>query len=159
MTQELLQDALVDDLRDLFSHSRRENSLGLNRAVQVFAYDVPIREGDDEGLDPAAAPEPYILVRTMGGSIQETSAPLMVEIVLVICVYDRDPNRQGYRDTLHILNELSLHFATNGIVGRRYSLQYPLKWSSPDEDTHPYYFAAMSLHFEAPPLYKEVPNL
>lgn len=157
MTQIFLQDAIVDDLKDLFSHSRTANSQGVARAVNVYAHDTPIRQGDDEGRDREAPPEPYIVVRTMGGVISEEDAPQMVEIVLVICVHDRGPDRQGYRDALHIVNEIYRHYGTNGVVGRRYMLQYPIRWATPDEDSHPYYFAAMALTFAAPAVVKEMP--
>lgn len=157
MTQEFLQDAIVDDLKTLFSHSRPANSQGVVRAVNVYAHDTPIRQGDDEGEDRDAPPEPYIIVRTLGGEIQGEDSAQMVEIILVICVHDRDPNRQGYRDALHIVNEVYRHYAVNGVVGKRYVLQYPIKWATPDGDSHPYYFAAMSLSFETPAICKEVP--
>ncbi len=158
MTQEFLQDAVVEDLESLFQHHRLTNSLGVERAVKVYPHDTPIRQGDDEAQDPEAPPEPYVIVRTMGGSIQDESSPQVVEIVLVICVYDRDPARQGYRDALHIVNEVYRHYASNGVVGKRYVLQYPIRWATPDDDSHPYYFAAMALNFEAPAVTKEVPE-
>lgn len=158
MTQEFLQDAVAEDLQSLFEHYRLTNSLGVEQAVNVYLHDTPIRQGDDEALDTKAPPEPYIIVRTMGGSVQDENSPHVVKIVLVICVYDRDPNRQGYRDALHIVNEIYSHYAAGGIVGKRYMLQYPIEWVTPDDDTHPYYFAAMSLNFEAPAVSREVPE-
>ena len=46
MTQEFLQDAVVEDLQDLFKDYRLKNSLGVERAINIFSYDTPIREGD-----------------------------------------------------------------------------------------------------------------
>lgn len=158
MTQEFLQDAIVSDLKRLFAHYSLTNSVGMERVVNIYAHDTPIRQGDDEGEDADAPPEPYVLVKTMGGTIEE-NAPHAVELVLVICVQDEDPERQGYRDALHILNEIHRHYATNGIVARRYVLQYPIRWVMPDEDTHPYYYAAIALNFDAPTMVKEVPDL
>ena len=75
-----------------------------------------------------------------------------------ICVYDQDPNRQGFRDALHIVNTILTHYGRNGIVGRRYEVQYPIQWVVPEEDTHPYYFAGMALKLAAPAIFKEVPE-
>ena len=36
MTQEFLQDAIVEDLKQLFSHYTLTNSLGVERAVDVY---------------------------------------------------------------------------------------------------------------------------
>ncbi|MEG1592801.1 MAG: hypothetical protein RR350_00240, partial [Oscillibacter sp.] len=71
MTQEFLQDAVVKDLKGLFLHSRLTNSQGIERAINIYAHDTPIRQGDDEGQDREAPPEPYVVVRTMGGTVQD----------------------------------------------------------------------------------------
>ena len=76
----------------------------------------------------------------------------------MVCVYDPDPSRQGFRDALHIVNKILIHYAKNGIVARRYEVQYPIKWVTQEEDTHPYYFAAMALKLSAPAIFKEVPE-
>lgn len=157
MTQELLQDAIFADLKALFEHSRRKNSLGFERAVQVYPQDVPIREGDDEELDKEAPPEPYVVVRLIGGEMGNENAQHIIKIVLVICVQDPDPNRQGYRDALHITNEIYQHYAINRVVGKKFILNYPIEWTTQDDDTHPYYFTAMSLNFEASAVREEVP--
>mgnify|MGYP001530422173 FL=1 len=85
----------------------------------------------------------------------------------MVCTYDRNPNRQGYRDVLHIIQEIYGRYAKNPLVrikadsggarGGPWSVKYPIKWVTQQEDTHPYYFGAMSLKFEAPAVRQEVP--
>ena len=65
MTQEFLQDTMVADLKELFSHERLKNSLGVEREIQIYPQDVPIRRGDDEAIDKEAPPEPYVVVRLL----------------------------------------------------------------------------------------------
>ena len=36
MTQEFLQDTMVADLKELFSHERLKNSLGVEREIQIY---------------------------------------------------------------------------------------------------------------------------
>ncbi len=158
MTQESLLDALVDDLTAAFQHYRLKNSAGAELAVRVYPQDLPIREGLDEETDGEAPPEPYIIVRLPAGELPGQDSCQTVQAVLVICVHDPDPNRQGYRDALHIVNTILLHYGASGVVGRRYVLQYPIKWAVQEEDTYPYYFAAMALTFDAPAIFKEVPE-
>lgn len=158
MTQELLQDAIVEDLEGLFQHYKLKNSMGVEQAVQVYSQDVPIRSGDDEPADPADLPEPYVVVRLPGGELPEQDANQKVDAILMICVCDPAPDRQGYRDALHIVNTILHHYGGNGIVGRQYVVQYPIKWATQEDDTHPYYFAGMALTFEAPAIFKEVPE-
>lgn len=178
MTQEFLQDAVVADLEQLFKGETLKNSAGVERRIQVFPQDLPIRAGADiepepvldpeedpdlvpeqlEEQPPEDVPEPYVIVRIPGGELPDQDTRQQVELVLVICVYDPDPNRQGFRDALHIVNAILTHYGQNGIVGRRYEVQYPIKWVTPEDDTHPYYFAGMALKLAAPAIFKEVPE-
>lgn len=158
MTQEFLQDALVEELEKLFSSYTLTNSLGAERAVNVFSQDIPYRKGDDEAPDPAEVPEPYIVVRLLSGELPEQDANQTIRAVLVICVCDPDTRRQGYRDALHIVNRILTHYGANNVVGKRYVVQYPIQWVTQEEETHPYYYAGMALTFEAPAIFKEVPE-
>ena len=46
---------------------------------------------------------------------------------------------------------------SGGARGGPWSVKYPIKWVTQQEETHPYYFGAMSLKFEAPAVRQEVP--
>ena len=158
MTQEFLQDAVVEDLRELFKDYHLENSMGVRRRVHIFPQDVPIRQGDDDGTEPEAPPEPYVIVRLHGGSLPAQDERQIVKVILVICVFDQDPNRQGYRDALHIVNAIMTHYGENGIVANRYEVLHPIEWTPQEEDTHPYYFVAVAFDMNAPAIFKEVPE-
>lgn len=181
MTQEFLQDAVVADLEQLFKGETLKNSAGVEREIRVFPQDLPIRAGADiepepdpveedleaeqledqapaEETKPEDVPEAYVIVRIPGGELPDQDTRQQVEAILVVCVYDPDPNRQGFRDALHIVNTILTHYGENGIVGRRYEVQYPIKWVTQEEDTHPYYFAGMALKLAAPAIFKEVPE-
>lgn len=157
MTQESLLDALTEDLSALFRHHRLKNSAGEDRSIQVYPQDLPFREGPDEEPE-EHAPEPYIIVRLPSGELPDQDTLQKLETVLVICVQDPAPDRQGFRDALHIVNTVLRHYGANGVVGGRWVLQYPVRWAAQEEDTHPYYFAAMALSFEGPAIFKEVPE-
>lgn len=181
MTQEFLQDAVVADLEQLFKGETLKNSAGVEREIRVFPQDLPIRAGADiepepepveedleaeqledqapaEETKPEDVPEPYVIVRIPGGELPDQDTRQQVEAILVVCVCDPDPGRQGFRDALHIVNKILTHYGENSIVGRRYEVQYPIKWVTQEEDTHPYYFAAMALTLAAPAIFKEVPE-
>lgn len=167
-TPEFLQDAIVADLADLFEGQTLQSSAGDKRPIRVYPQDLPIIEGMDETEDRTEEiPEPYIIVRTSEGNVQDANSPQEIDLILVVCVYDKNPNRQGYRDVLHIIQEIYGRYAKNqmvriktdsgGAVGGPWSIVYPIKWVTQQDDTHPYYFGAMSLKFEAPAVRQEVP--
>lgn len=158
MTQEFLQDAMVADLKELFAHERLKSSLGVEREIQIYPQDVPIRESDDEAQDKEAPPEPYVVVRLRGGKTESDDDQQIIDAVLVACVYDPDPGRQGYRDALHIINKIYHHYSACAVIGNRWEVLYPMEWTTQEEDTHPYYFTAMSLRIQAPAVHKEAPE-
>ena len=156
------------DLADLFEGQTLQSSAGDKRPIRVYPQDLPIIEGMDETEDRTEEiPEPYIIVRTNEGNIQDANSPQEIALILVVCVYDKNPNRQGYRDVLHIIQEICGRYAKNPMVrikpdsgnavGGPWSIVYPIKWVAQQDDTHPYYFGAMSLKFEAPAVRQEVP--
>ena len=100
----------------------------------------------------------YVADKLSDGEVTAQDARQTVNVVMVICVCDPDPNRQGYRDALHIVNEIVRHYERDGIVANRYEAQHPIRWAAQEEDTHPYYFAAVGLPFYAPAIFKEVPE-
>lgn len=157
MTPEFLQDAIVDDLQKLFQHDRLKNSMGIDREIQVYKQDTPIREDSDEPEDQEAPPEPYVLVRLHGGKTEDEEAEQIITAVLVVCVYDENRDRQGYRDALHIINKIYHHYSADAVIAQKWEILYPIEWTTQEEDTHPYYFMGMSLRIQAPAVHKEAP--
>ena len=118
----------------------------------------PENQDPTEGTEPEDVPEPYVIVRIPGGELPSQNTRQKVDAILMVCVQDPDPNRQGFRDALHIANKILIHYSENGIVGRRYEVQYPIKWATQEEDNHPYYFVGMALTLDAPAIFKEMPE-
>ena len=142
-----MQDAITADLADLFEGQTLQSSAGDKRPIRVYSQDLPIIEGMDETEDRTEEiPEPYIIVRTNEGNIPDANSAQEIDLILVVCVYDNDPNRQGYRDVLHIIQEIYGRYAKNPMVrikpdsgnavGGPWSIVYPIKWVTPVSYTH-----------------------
>ena len=156
------------DLADLFEGQTYTSSAGDKRPIRVYPQDLPIIEGNDEGEDRAEEiPEPFIIVRINEGTIQNADSAQEIDVILVICTCDKDPNQQGHRDVLHIIQEIYGRYAKNplvriepdsgGAAGGPCSIQYPIKWVTEQGPEYPYYYGAMLLKFEAPAVRQEVP--
>ena len=105
------------DLADLFEGQTLPSSAGDRRPIRVYSQDLPIIEGLDETEDRTEEiPEPYIIVRTNEGNIPDANSAQEIDLILVVCTYDRNPNRQGYRDVLHIIQEIYGRYAKNPLV-------------------------------------------
>ena len=165
MTPSVLQDALVSELGDLLSHETYPNSRGEHVPIKVYPQDLPIQNSFDEEGEPfESTPDPYLIVRLNEGSVENTDSAQTVDVILVICLYDNQSNRQGYRDVLHVMNQIMERYGKNQMVGPMehgrtalpFTLLHPIKWVMQDDDTHPYYFGAMNLKFETPAVCQEV---
>lgn len=157
MTQELLLDAMKEDLKELLRHRRLKDSAGTEREIQVYAQYLPVTESDEETDEPGAHPEPYVVVRVHGGKTDDDDAPQIIDAVLVVCVCDEAIDRQGHRDAMHLINEIYHHYSANAVIGGKWEILYPMEWAMQEDDTHPFYFAAMHLKIQAPAVHKEVP--
>lgn len=108
------------DLADLFEGQTLPSSAGGRRPIRVYSQDLPIIEGLDETEDRTEEiPEPYIIVRTNEGNIPDANSAQEIDLILVVCTYDRNPNRQGYRDVLHIIQEIYGRYAKIRWCGSR----------------------------------------
>lgn len=141
-----LQDALNKELKTLFINQRFLNQDKDLESVNIFSQDLPIesnREDEDEDLFP------YIITRLIDGSV-DTNEPYIVRTLLIIGIYDENPNKQGYKDVLHIINMIYERFAKNPILADQFTANMPFSWSLQDEDTHPYFFGGIELSFRIP---------
>lgn len=165
MTPDKLQEALVEDLLQLFDGETFASSTGAARPLRVYPQETPPMEGWDEADRQEDAPEPYIIVRLQEGSIADPDSPQVVSVILVICLYDAGDQRQGHRDILHVIARLVERYGENRVVrpsndltgGSPFTAQYPIRWVLQEDDTRPYYFGGVSLTFEAPAIRQEVP--
>ena len=78
------------DLADLFEGQTLPSSAGDRRPIRVYSQDLPIIEGLDETEDRTEEiPEPYIIVRTNEGNIPDANSAQEIDLILVVCTYDR----------------------------------------------------------------------
>ena len=166
MTAEFAADALAADLEDLLAGQLFRSSAGGERAICVHVNDLPVPTGNDEDRS-QDAPEPYIIVQIGEGTIPEGDAAQEVQIVLVIALYDDRPDRQGYRDVLHLIQEITARYCKNPVVrlrpgsagarGGPYTVRKPIGWSVQNERTTPYYYGIVEFSLEIPNICPEVP--
>lgn len=167
MTAEFAADALAADLEDLFAGQLYRSSAGEKRAIRYFVNDLPVATGNDEDRGEHAQ-EPYIVARITEGNIPEGDAAQEVQIILVICLYDDRPDRQGYRDLLHIIQEIAARYCKNPVIrirpgsagarGGPYTVKKPIQWAIwNDTKAHPYYLGAVEFQLEIPTICPEVP--
>lgn len=160
MTPLDLQDAIVEALRSELAPLRLMNSIGNEVGVKVFPQFKPFRAPRPAPtVNDADLPEPYVQVVLVSGQQSEINAPNEIDVVIAVEVCDPDPDRQGYRDASHILNVVLGFFERKAVIAKAFELKRPIKWDNEIDPTrHPYYSAAIGLHFEGPTIYREEPE-
>ena len=100
-TAQLCQDAIIEMLQELFEGKKYNGQTG-RKPLKVYKQDLPVPVEDDDDADTDAAASPYIVVRMIGGNIQDEDSPQEVEFSLTICAYDTGTQREGFEDVANI---------------------------------------------------------
>jgi len=154
MTPENLETDLATEIKKLFAGFLLKNSVGNYMPLNVWEDCTPLKT-DVTDSDGQSVIDPYIVVRAVRGTTSDPGAHQNVTVDLIICVYDDETERQGMKDLHHIIRVISLRFQKEPLLAGAYSLLYPIDWMISDEDTYPFYFGGMELHFELPVITRE----
>lgn len=150
-----LEECLADEFNALFAERTFMNSLGHEVALKSFVHSLPVKSGDDENQTDADLPEPYIVSEVTGGKQATENDPHLVTVAVIICVCDDNTARHGHQDALSIIHRVIERFSKNPVLSGSFNLQYPIEWSLSDEDTYPYYYGGLLMHFEVAAIEKE----
>ena len=151
MVPEMLQDALVKELKTIFAEDRFKAPSGEVVPINVFPQSLPIIESDEDD-DPA----PYIIVRIIKGTDSgESDSVHNVEMLFVIGMYDMDLQAQGHKDVQHVINTIYRRFKTNPVLANQYCQVGLIEWDIQDDSYYPYYFGALKTSFNIPAIRRE----
>ena len=148
-TAQLCQDAIIEMLQELFEGKKYNGQTG-RKPLKVYKQDLPVPVEDDDDADTDAAASPYIVVRMIGGNIQDEDSPQEVEFSLTICAYDTGTQREGFEDVANIKEDIVQRLCTKPYFGGAFTIKKPVTWALQTEDSHPYYFGACFLKCTAP---------
>lgn len=150
-----LEETLAEEFRKLFRGRTFKNSLGHDVPLKSFVHSLPVKVGDDESLTDADYPEPYIVSEIDGGKQATENDGHVVNVAVVICVCDDNTARNGHQDALAIIQRIIERFSKNPALGGRFNMVFPIEWSLADEDTYPYYYGGLLMHFEVSAIERE----
>lgn len=146
MTARVLQKALVKDLAALFRDDRYKIPDGEGRmaAPGVYKQFLPVQ---DSGED--SDPFPYIIVRLDSGNIKTQTDPHKIAVLLLIGIFDDDPQNQGHEAVLEIIERIQMHYEGEPFL-EAFKFADPFNWALQDEQSYPYYYGAVNINFDAP---------
>lgn len=121
MVATFLQDELVEELKGILKGFLLKNPQGEKTSINIFKQLLPMPEPlDQEEIAPellenglaeeqtAPDPYPYIIVRTEDGKIEDENSAQIVNLTLLIGVFDPAYDKQGHKDILNIIARLTI---------------------------------------------------
>ncbi len=146
MTARELQVDLVEDLQDYFSGRSYRTPSGGVAPLQVFPQNLPRTMSEDED-----DPFPYIVVRLESGSIEHQESSHKIAVMLLIGIYDDGMENNGHELVLEVIEKILAHFENRPNL-KEFAFVDPFEWVLQDEQSWPYFFGAVNLNFDAPPM-------
>lgn len=137
-----LQDALVEELKELFKGYKLTNSKKDLSDIHVFPQNLPFRKKEEDSV-----PFPYILVCLEEGEISDYEN-YNVKLHLIIGIHDSNPNAQGDRDVINMITRIYQHLFGKKIIADKYEIMHPFVWVLQDEDTHPKYIGGIETNWK-----------
>lgn len=144
-----LQAGLKIRAEEIFAHTRFKKAvLGSDETVKlsVFEQNLPQKKEKDENFFP------FLVVKMLDGEKKSVQSEHLVHIGFVIGVYDNDPEGNGYRDVVTIINKLFENISENPVIDGRFELSEPIKWKVHEEETDPYFFGVVETTWTVPSL-------
>lgn len=117
MTPLMVQQALIDELKEMFKGYEYKNAKGEMVPLNVYMQDTPVQkyvtpEYDEESEtvdtyeedEESEVPVPYIIVRLKnGGHTGNYEDPNVINIVLIVCIWDDGLENEGHVSVMNIL--------------------------------------------------------
>lgn len=143
MTPLMLQDELIEEIKNLLSDYLYKAPGGERVPINVYAQDIPVNETDED-----ADPFPYIIVRLNSGNDSGTrDSNNTVKLVVIIGIWDDGLDVQGHRDLMNIVQKIYLRFQTNPNLNNKAVYNGEFNWALQEDNYYPYTFGACSLSF------------
>lgn len=164
VTPLFFQQALVDEVKEitkdmLFKAPKNEKLIPL----EVFPQSLPIpifkndgQESDDSSpfdyessqIDDPIFKCPWCTVKLENGSIPGINEQQTLEVAICFGVFNDDTSNQGHQEILNLFQQIYRRFSVDPLLDKQYTCTGKFEWALQDEDTHPYFFGAISTSFK-----------
>jgi hypothetical protein len=160
-----LLDSLVARYQKIFSDYALPTKGGAEKNVKVFSQYLPQPKGPtvkprgeaaEEPADNVYGPEdfeanfPCVVVKLDEGTDKEENAPdaTRIGVRILVGVYDENPNCQGYRDVMNIMETIRQDLLTTRYLERKYRLEMPFAWYLFEDQPWPVFFGYVETVWE-----------
>jgi len=134
----LLQSFLVEETKRLFDGFTLKNIKGEESPLKVYPQHLPAKKNQND-----TEHYPHIIVRLLDGEDPQEMYPNQCRVHFYFGVVDKTSDYQGYLDSLNMVQKLYDHLMRKRLFDKKYTVEYPVKWSVTEEDYYPYYYAGL----------------
>lgn len=109
-----------------------------NQKMNVFEYDLPLSSDFEEDEDTDLF-FPCCIIKTRGGEIKSASEPQLTTVEILVGIKDKAGDMSGHKNLMITINRIRDYFLANGGIRGKFRLVYPIKWSTNEDNTAPYF--------------------
>lgn len=123
------------------------------KKLNFYAQDTPINQTESgREIDPC----PYIIVRLNTGADEGSrDSNNVVNVILIIGLWDDAVDVQGYRDVMGIIQKIYDRYHKDPMLMNQFMYAGNFNWKMQEDNYFPYFFAACSLDFYIPAVRRE----
>ena len=113
--------------------------------MNIYLQNLPNKEQADEVF------APFIVIKLNTGGQANSNAKHLVNVSILVGMYDETAT-VGYRDVSLVLTNIMDELKNRPVIDGMYELDSdsPIDWELSEEETYPYFFGGLSVHFKAP---------
>jgi hypothetical protein len=163
VTPLFFQQALTDEVKKitedlLFCTPKGDELVHLDVFMQSLP--IPVFESSDQENENLSSFEyennqidpifkcPWCTVKIINGDIPGINERQVLNVAICFGIYNDDTSNQGHREILNLIQRVYSRFAIDPLLDKQYTCTGEFEWALQDEDTHPYFFGAISTTFK-----------
>lgn len=155
MTFKDLQDDLITEIESLLSEIKTTSTDGETvTGVKGYAHNVPVIKSGEGDVSEYF---PYFIVRFEGGETKEDNDYWHVNTDIIFGAHD-DTGQNGHEHVMIMCQRVVDRFASEPMLNKTYRAEQDMQWAVGEDDTFPFYFAAVNIKFAVPKIGRKEPS-
>lgn len=152
MTAFDLQQSLLKEIANILAGVELKNSSGENAEITGYEQRLPKLTEDEEE---ASQFFPYFIVQLENGSLDSEAEEdeydaWSVSVIIQLGVFDDSKEGKGHRQLLTMIQKITDRFTEYPLLDNAFRARQKMDWELLDEDTYPFYFGGIEMHFLVP---------
>lgn len=153
MTPEIMQEALIDELKIIFKDIEFRDSDGKKTTMNFYKQTLARKESEEDG-----ELYPWCIVKLGDNEVKDVGGLNQIQdVTLYFCVYYDKSDCQYQHTMLTLFEKVKKRFLTKPLFGGFFSVRPKMTSVMDDneEETYPYFFGGMALEIMIPSYERE----